>query len=146
MSDKYVDTKNLHKIMDEIRTAPTLGHVKDIVEREYPGFIKGFLYTFSDDYPFLTQNWKTICDMKKTIPKQIMLTDIWEPDDNHVLIRYIAECFTNAGFLVRCITETVQCKLCTKALPSQQYYNEMKNKGVTTLPNSWSTACSNCTK
>ena len=146
MVDKYADTENLHKILDEIRDVATLGNVKDITDREYPGFIKGFLYYFSDDYPFLTQNWKTVCDMKKTIPKQIMLTDIWEPDDNHVLIRYISECFTKAGFLVRCVSETVQCKVCNKALPSQQYYNEMKSRGVMTLPKSWSNTCSNCTK
>lgn len=145
MADKYTDTKDLHKIMDEIRASPTLGSVKDIVDREYPDFIKGLVLTgFSDDYPVLRQNWLQLCDLMKTTPKQIMIVDTWEPDDDHVLIRYVTECFTKAGFLVRCTSEIVPCIACKKALPSNEYYDAMKKAGVTTLPQTWSNRCLNC--
>lgn len=145
MTSQYTNPTNADQVETEIRSAKTLGEVKDITERVFPGFIRGFSSEFSSDYPLFTYNWKKICDMTGVLPTQIMVTGGWNPDTPETtLLRDISECFTKAGFFVRCDTELKPCIVCRKMLPTESYYDMLKNHGATRIPPRWSPACTGC--
>ena len=131
----YQDPENTVDIMLQIKNAPTMGDVKNLMDKIFPGLFITVLEKFSDDYPHLNQNWKKLCDSVPTTPKQIIILDNYS--DDCTLIKTFAECFTNAGFAVRRKVEYIPCPKTVKAVPSESIYRLFKEKGFI-VPEKWS--------
>lgn len=131
----YIDPDNTTELILKIKNSPTLGEVKNLMDKTFPGLFVTVLPSFSDDYPHLNKNWKTICDSIPTTPKQVMILDNYSEDCT--LVKVFTECFTTAGFAVRRKCEFIPCENTGKAVPSEGVYQLFKEKGFT-VPESWS--------
>lgn len=131
----YTDPDNTAELILKIKSTPTLGEVKNLMDTTFPGLFVTVLPSFSDDYPHLNKNWKTICDSIPTTPKQVMILDNYSEDCT--LVKTFAECFTTAGFAVRRKCEYIPCEKTGKAVPSEGVYQLLKEKGFT-VPEKWS--------
>lgn len=142
MTDSYIDPPNWLEITDEMRAVKTLGDVKAIADRVFPGLIIGTFHDFSKDYSNLYNNWVTLCKKLQVQPVGIMLFKNWEPDEKHKLVAHIAECFTKAGFFVRTDFDMQLCTKCSRVIPTEIYHNVMVTKGIQLPP--WSPKCTTC--
>lgn len=142
-NNKYLDPDNVNDIKEEIKNAPTLGDLKNILDKVFPSWIQGFINDYSEDYPELRKHWENICFENQTQPKQIILVDFISFDESYSLIRIFAEILTLSGFCIRSKNELFSCKKCGKALPQSHVYNLIKESGQT-VPEVWRTICSNC--
>lgn len=131
----YQDPENTVEIMLQIKNSPTIGDVKNLMDKTFPGLFVTVIDRFSDDYPHLNKNWKNICDSIPTTQKQIIILDNYPHDCN--LINTFAECFVNAGFVVRSKAEYTPCPETGTAVPSESIYRLFKEKGFT-VPETWS--------
>jgi hypothetical protein len=143
LDDKYIDPENVDAIIKRLKCLPTMGEVKNLVDEVFPNWIVSVLPSYSSDYQTLLVNWSKICSEVKVKPAQVIIVDFLAQSDKHKLICTFAECFTRAGFSVRRNTEFIPCQKCKKAIPSEQAWNIMKNKGDK-VPEIWSTKCSIC--
>jgi len=130
----YTDPDNTAELILKIKNTPTLGEVKNLMDITFPGLFVTVLPSFSDDYPHLNKNWKTICDSIPTTPKQVMILDNYSEDCT--LVKAFAECFTTAGFAVRRKCEYIPCEKTGKAVPCEGVYQLFKEKGFT-VPEKW---------
>lgn len=143
---KYSDPSNAKSILAQLRTAPTLGHIKNIVDHVFPKWIVTFMDGFCKDYPRFNKNWVSICEDAKVNPTQVMIVEEISQDvkdNSHTLIHNFCECFTRAGFAVKRKLEFIPCANCGCAVPSLPVWNYMKTKGFE-APETWSATCSNC--
>lgn len=132
---KYADPENTVEIILKIKNCPTLGEIKNLMDKTFPGLFITVLPEFSEDYPHLNKNWKSICDSIPTTRKQIIILDNYSEDCS--LVKTFTECFTTAGFAVRRKSEYIPCEKTGKALPTEPIYMLLKEKGFT-VPEKWS--------
>lgn len=141
--DKYIDPSNADEILVQMRTLPTVGDIKKLVDEIFPDWIITVMSDYSDDYPHLKSNWRTICNMAKVTPAQVMIVDDILSGENYRLVRAFAECFTRAGFSVRRKAEFISCDVCGKAIPSIGMWKYMGNKNIN-VPENWFPTCQKC--
>jgi hypothetical protein len=139
----YQNPPNTDEIMEKLKSAHTIGAVKNLVEDVFPGWFITVLRGFSNDYPHLTKNWETVCKSMNVGMAQIMIVDDYFEDEAHSLVRHFSECFTRAGFAVRRKAEFIPCEKCMSAIPSEGMYNLMKEKDFN-VPEKWSNKCVAC--
>lgn len=142
-NEKYLDPVNVEEIKEQIKNAPTLKELKDILDKLYPTWIKGIIKDYSIDYPTLKQHWHNICFENNVSPKEIMLVDFISFDDSYSIIRIFCEILTLSGFCIRTNNEIFSCKSCGNALVQSNYYNVLKDSGQS-IPDVWRTTCTNC--
>jgi hypothetical protein len=138
--NKYFDPPTTQDIIEEMTQAPTLGDVKQIVDREFPTWFIGILTEYCPDYPHLTMNWHRMTE----IPQAILMVEFLAFDYNHLLLTAFVEIFTKAGFSVRVGAEFAPCPECHAGVPVQGVYDMMKVEGKDGIPDSWSTRCKRC--
>lgn len=143
MSKQYLDPPNTPEILSKLRELPTLGDVKNLVDKTFPKWIVALLIGYSEDYPTLTENWNSICESNNIKPTKVLIVDYLEFNDSHTLVKTLAELFTKAGFVVRRKNEFIPCSECDKAIPVQDLYHNLK-KSQSIVPLEWSTKCSSC--
>lgn len=139
----YVDPANINEIIDELKTLQTLGEVKDLVDRVFPGFIIGTIEEFSNDYKSIQENWHRVCSHTGVRPTEIMIVSDFFFRDNYTLARLFCETFTKAGFCVRKYTEYMKCVICGKAIATQDNHALLKRLGQR-VPTGWNDKCSTC--
>jgi hypothetical protein len=146
MEEKYKDPENVNEILEKIRNAPTLGHVKPILDSLYPTWILGSMKAYSNDYSQLQNNWETICKLSKVKPTEIIIVDfiVYDKSESHTLIKIFSEILTKSGFCVRSKNEFLSCKKCGLALPSESLYDSMKQNNIKSIPSRWMPVCENC--
>jgi len=132
---KYADPENTVEIFLKIKNCPTIREIKNLMDKTFPGLFITVLPEFSDDYPHLNKNWKSICDAIPTTPKQIIILDNYSEDCS--LVKTFTECFTTTGFAVRRKSEYIPCEKTGKAVPTEHIYMLFKEKGFT-VPEKWS--------
>jgi hypothetical protein len=132
---KYADPENTVEIFLKIKNCPTIREIKNLMDKTFPGLFITVLPEFSDDYPHLNKNWKSICDSINTTPKQIIILDNYSEDCS--LVKTFTECFTTTGFAVRRKSEYIPCEKTGKAVPTEHIYMLFKEKGFT-VPEKWS--------
>lgn len=141
--DKFIDPKNISDILEEIKNAPSMKDIYEIIEKVYPGWILMFLVKYSDDYNHIQRNWEYACKENKLNKGQIMIVDTLEFDDDHKLIQIFCEIYAKSGFMVRGKDELYPCEICDCAIPCEESYNIMKQKGLN-VPEKWSNRCIKC--
>lgn len=138
---KYQDPDNTVEILLDIKNSPTIGDVKNLMDKTFPGLFITVLPSFSEDYPHLNDNWLKICKSLNTTPKQIIILDNYNEDST--LIQKFCECFTTAGFCVRKKMEFIPCQNCSKAIPSIPVYDLFKSNNFN-IPKTYLSVCQNC--
>ena len=145
MSDKYNDPENLDKIVDKLKTIPTMKGIIDLVHEVYPGWILYYLKKYSHDYPHLQANWEFSCKEKKVHPAQIIVVDYFKYTDENKLLNIFSEIFTLSGFIVRSKDDIIPCEKCDRAIPTLSRFNQMKTAENLKLDiTDWSSTCSKC--
>ena len=132
-------------------------HIKDPVEQlEFvrnflPNWITNVIDNYSDDYNYLIQNWKLICNGMNVSPQKILLVNHLptnKDDKDFLKINFISDLLTRNGYIIRRNNEFISCRNCLKAIPSESLYNMIREKAPpqisSTTPLYYSDTCSNC--
>ena len=144
----YSDPENKDEIIEKIRYCKTLKDIETLIIETFPNWIIKFSNKYSNDYPHLQSNWENISKEFKIKNCQIIIVDkvIKENDEKHTLLIIFAELFTRSGFIVRDKDELIVCEVCNAAIPCEETYNMMKEKGIELPINEWNPYCSECKK
>ena len=140
----YRDKENVDEVIGRIKSAPKMKEVFEVIDEIYPSWIVGLSQKYCSDYQSFTDNWKHICRANNVKPQAVLMVDELVFDDEHILLRTLSEVLTCSGFVVRRKGEIIQCSVCGFALPSEEMYLRLKEKGIPNLPNIWSNKCSSC--
>ena len=139
---KYADPEDIVEKMILIKKSPTLGDVKNLMDKIFPNLFITVLQEYSSDYSHLTENWKNLCKSINTEPKQIIILDNYSEEDT--LVKTFCELFTTAGFSVRRKCEYIPCNVChNKAIPSEMIHKDFKDRDFN-VPETWSESCTAC--
>ena len=145
--DPYTDPASTPEILQELRNLPTIGGVKELIDKTFPGWMIAALDGYCSDYPHLSRNWSTICDAACVGKTQILIVEDLCFDETHTLIRSFAECLTAAGFSIRRQKEFIPCQSCNIiAVPSPETHEFFKGKASVVQPDKWEPVCASCRK
>ena len=131
----------MDNIIKRLIECPTGNEVKNLIYETYPTWIVKSLDEYSNDYPHLTNNWRRMCNIINSEPKQIIIVNKLELTDTIMLS--FAEVLSKMGFIVRKNEEYISCIVCNKALPSLSTYLTMKQHDLN-IPSNWSDKCTKC--
>jgi len=140
---KYSDPENIKDIMESLKTMPTIGDIKILIDKTFPNWIITTVTKYSSDYPHLTMNWSKITKKTKVIPTEIIIVEEMSFDDNHTLLGVFADILSQSGFSVRAKTDYIPCGVCNAAIPSPIIHSQFKNLGIK-CPTTWAPKCSSC--
>ena len=90
-TDPFIDPKDTPQIIEKIKSLPTLGDIKPLLDETFPGWIVGSMERYSMDYPHLQKNWETMCNSAGTKPAGIVLVKEIYFDDKHSLLQFFGE-------------------------------------------------------
>lgn len=126
-----------------------------IIDEYYPGWFVSCFDSYSVDYPNFRINWEKICHYLDTFPKKIIIVrDI--PFENaqlekEIMKNKLCEYLTTKGYCVRRQGEFIGCSVCSKAIPSKDIWQLLKDKNVEIekelqhqIPEIWTDKCSHC--
>ena len=144
MEIKYKDPDNYDLIFKKITESKTIEEIYNLIKSIYPEWIMFFLKSYSLDYPHLQRNWEIATEKNNIKTADIMIVEYLKPDENHKLIGIFSEILTATGFIVRSIEELFPCSICDRAIPCENTFNLMKEKGVDLPIEKWDKICSGC--
>jgi hypothetical protein len=139
----YSDPPNADEIIIRIKSAPSIGDIKYIMDEIFPDLFVTTMENYCSDYPHLERNWKGICEMTANRPTQIMILNEVIFDEEHRILKILGECFTRAGFSVKRKREYIPCNKCRKAVPVKGMWEYFKEKGIE-VPHEWNPCCQEC--
>jgi hypothetical protein len=152
MCTKYEDPENVAEELALLKTFPTLREVNDQLDKIFPKWIAGFIFSFTDDYVSMTENWNKICKELNVEKTHIMsISDDNMFAQNHSLSRAYADIFTRSGFHVRSQCHLAICSGCKLAIASKKYHKvvlattKSDTPGQLIMPSIWNPFCSKCT-
>ena len=143
--DKYIDPPNAAEIVEKIKSLPTIGDIKILADELFPGWWCSTIQEYSNDYPHLDKNWKSVCNSIGVKRALIVLVDFLEFTEKHTLLKMFTESFTRAGFNVRKNSDYVICSNCKCAIPIEIIWNIFKEKNYK-VPLKWYKTCTYCRK
>ena len=143
MSEDHVDPPNKNEILQQLHTLSNAKDTVKFIETHFPGWLILSLNNYSKDYPHFQANWEKICQMANTTPQKIVLVSDIKFDEEHVATSVMAEFMTRNGYCVRRAAEFVACAECESAIPCQDLWVLLRNKGMP-VPSNWSNHCSGC--
>lgn len=142
---KYIDPENYSQIVEDIKNAENHNQVVDIINKTFPGWILGWPERYSKDYPHFQNNWEFVCNKSGCKPLRVVIVDyIIFKNPNYKLLHMFSELLTLFGHSVRRKEEFIGCKICGNAIPSQQVYNQLVERKVTSIPRCWMIKCRTC--
>lgn len=116
--------------------------IQKLIEKFYPGWLEHSTNSYSNDYLFLQNNWKKICELNKTTPKKLIFVSSIEFKPEFSILNKLCDFLTRNGYCIRRSNEFVLCEKCNKAIPSIELWELIKNKPG--IPSVWSESCSTC--
>jgi len=118
----------------------------NIINQIFPNLIVNIFNEYSDDYNYLNNNWKLICDKLKINQQKIIIFEQIEYGENYKLLEFFCETLTKNGFVVRRKSEIIPCEHCNKAIISKDLFNKLKQNNLikNQIPEKWKKYCSNC--
>jgi len=146
--DEYLDPENWEGILHEIKIAQKEEEeITEYISRFYPKWIVGSTNDYCNDYPYLKHTWNVICERNGVNRQKIVLVDkvFFDKKDqvSHNLIMGLCEVFTRKGYVIRRKEEFIGCEKCGKAIPVQELWVLMKEKGMP-VPIAWNIKCTEC--
>ena len=144
MSTLYINPENTNDIIDKLKNLETHTEVVNLINDIFPTWIIGWPEKYSDDYPQFTKTWEIICKQNNCKPLCIIIVDkIIFNDKDYSLIQLFAEILTVFGHSVKRKEEFINCKFCTKLLPTLNVYNKLQENNIK-VPTNWGMKCLNC--
>lgn len=140
---KYSDPENVRDLIASFLTLENTDEIKDFIDANLTEWLVASTDSYTEDYPQLQQNWELICRMNSVQPQKVVIVDEIFFDDDHIMLRTIAETMTRKGYVVRRKEELTGCEDCRKALPTKPVWRQMKNRGLP-VPRTWKPVCSRC--
>ena len=137
------DTPKRFELLKKINNTQSVEEIEKIIGEYYEGWILFFVSKYSDDYPHLEKNWKTLCNIQKINPKKIILVSDIIFDKDHTVLIKLCEILTQCGYVVRRATEFIICPRCESCLPSKDIWHLLKEKKFP-VPDVWKNCCSSC--
>jgi hypothetical protein len=128
-------------IISELQETSNEKEIFAVLEKYYPDWVVNCLAQYSDDYPVLTKNWQHICKLVSHEPSKILLVSQLAFKDKRQI--EVCDYLTKQGYCVRRFEEFTSCIKCKSAIPCEEVYNSMKNKGVQ-VPEVWIESCQKC--
>lgn len=129
----------LQKLQDSVNSI----EAEKIINEMFPGWLVHSTLGYSLDYPHLETNWKRICELvRKTPQKIVFVTDINFEDDDKTK-SMVCDFMTKNGYCVRRVEEFTICPVCYRAIPCQEIWHLLKEKGFS-VPQVWSDKCQKC--
>ena len=139
-----------------LKTLHSLPASKDLLTMiaEYtPRWIVAVLDDYAVDYDFLSQNWRTYCDMLKVKPQKIIIVSEMEPYEEDqkefTPIQQACDVLTMKGYCIRRDTEFIECEgHCGCAMATPELRKRMKTHPVVgyKVRGKWKPKCKNCLK
>jgi hypothetical protein len=140
---KYEDPVNTKEIIEHVISLTEQSEIYEYISFIFPGWILHSTDHYSDDYDYLENNWKQICDLGKVKKAQIVLVDFIDFQENLILIKLFCEIMTRHGYTVRRKEEFIGCSKCGKGIATSYLWKIMFQKGLP-VPNKWSSTCTKC--
>lgn len=116
--------------------------IEKLIDYFYPRWLEYSTDSYSEDYSFLQNNWKKICELNNTTPKKIIFVSNIEFKPEFSILNKLCDFLTKNGYCIRRSTEFVLCDKCNKAIPCIELWSLIKNKSG--VPSVWSNMCLNC--
>lgn len=126
----------------------------EYINQILPGWIQCVLDTYSNDYMYLTTNWKRLCnDFGTTMKNIIIVNDIPNgvsrkqlsiEDKNKIVVLDI---LTRNGWVIRRNNEFMECNQCKKsAILSKSLWKLLVNKPMfkSKIPKTYRNVCLKC--
>jgi hypothetical protein len=142
-TSKFHNPSNYKEISNELRNCKTIGDIKILADKTFPGWFVTVIPSYSSDYPKFQENWKECCKKNKIPVAQIIIVEDIEEAPEYSLLSEFIECFSAVGFQVRRQMEFIPCSVCSRALPSIMMYEYM-GKNNMERANEWAEKCTTC--
>ena len=139
----YIDRDNAPELITKLHSLTEEKEIQQFISDNLSGWFIHLLEGYSNDYRYLQDNWKIICDKINTTPKKIVLVDDIKFDKDHTFLQTCCEVMTKRGYVVRRASEFIVCPTCFKAIPCKDIHHLMKEKKLP-VPTDWSNKCSSC--
>lgn len=139
----YIDPPEKKELTKYFLTLETKEQIRDFIDSHFPGWLIASTDNYTIDYPHLQSNWKQICSMNCVTQQKIVVVDGIYFDDQHSLLRTIAEVMTRKGYVVRRKEELTGCEDCQQAMPTKPIWRQFKQYGLN-VPKTWKPVCSKC--
>ena len=101
MNNIYKNPTNAEQIKDEILNLKTIGEIKQFYVNMFPTFIICSIKKYSEDYPFLQNNWDKFCKENNVKPTEILIVDNFDFIQENSLVLLFCEIMSKVGFCVR---------------------------------------------
>jgi hypothetical protein len=141
----FSDPPNTEKIISEFRSLSDKEEIQTFIHKVLPGWLVFTAEKYSDDYPYLQDNWQRICSMLQVSPKKIVLVSDIKFDNEHTVSREFCEFMTQKGYCVRRVSEFCVCAYCNSAIPLKSTWEHLLEKGLP-VPRKWIKNCRSCEK
>ena len=143
-SKTYLDPSNTNEILEELKNAENHNQVIDLIQTTFPTWMIGYPKKYCSDYPHLQKNWKYVLKSSGKSPLNVIIVDFLDFENpKYTLTKVFAELLSLFGHSVRRKEEFIGCNVCGDAIPNNNIYNQLKERGLT-VPGVWSTKCSSC--
>jgi hypothetical protein len=142
MNNIYKNPTNAEQIKEEILNLKTIGEIKQFYVNMFPTFIICSIKKYSEDYPFLQNNWDKFCKENNVTPTEILIVDNFDFIQENSLVLLFCEIMSKVGFCVRKKMDIIPCQVCGYALPSRTSWKLLFDSGKTMLP--FSNKCKKC--
>lgn len=126
-----------------LSSAQNISEIEEIIEKDYPNWIVAILNDYSEDYPHLSRNWKTLCQRMDVKPQKIVLVKDINFEEKEDEKNKVCETLTKKGYVVRRMTEFIPCVSCRDAIPCVEIWHLLKEKGFS-VPDKWENKCVKC--
>jgi hypothetical protein len=118
----------------------------EIINSEFPGWILNWVDHYSNDYSYMENNWKKICEIAEVKTKEILFVDDIDfkgENEKQKAFLLLSELLTRNGYCVRRLEEFTLCKKCAGAIPCKEIWKKLKECNMP-VPKIWKENCTNC--
>lgn len=139
----YSDPNNYSEKLEILYKLESKEEIKEYIDTILPGWFQGSAKEYSDDYPHLKKNWRTLCSMNGVTPQKILVVREIKFDDSHKMVQGVCDFLTKKGYVVRREGELVACEECGKVIPNAYVWKILRQKNLP-CPRLWSPNCTRC--
>lgn len=137
------DTSERQEMLNKILESKDKDEIERLIQTHYPDWLMSSTCFYSDDYAFLTDNWKKVCSLTSSQPRKIIfVNELYFNDPNYKILNQLSEFLTKNGYCIRRYNEFVLCYKCNGAIPCIELWELIKHKD--NIPRVWSSHCKNC--
>ena len=137
------DNEERQKMLDTIFETKDKNEIENLIKTYYPNWLIASTDSYSEDYVFLSENWKRICFLTNSQQQKILfVSQLYFNVENYKILNSLGEYLMKQGYCIRRVEGFVLCPRCNKAIPCIELWELIKNKD--NIPTIWKERCSGC--